>query len=215
MAAYREFGSALPRKTTGAGAEAGVEVAASFETPVGFVPSGLQQQRLAQQAPRERFSPRRPCPFCPVENLACVPFDGVGETVTVEVVLPDAMMDVEHAGQHLGRPLIARQSPEFGGETLAPRTGEMPDDGERLVGSSHVVRRAEFCRRDPGLFRVALRCRDVAGLPRGIRPAAQQTCLFGGALDPRLSYVEMRDRPISAMTHQPRVGNLALNASDP
>ncbi len=76
-----------------------MQLAAPFETARGLVPVGVQQQRLTEQAPRERLRASGLRLLGERQGLARVVLDVAGEPVAIEVILADAVVNVEDAGE--------------------------------------------------------------------------------------------------------------------
>jgi hypothetical protein len=123
-----QLGAPLPRQGARPGPEGIVQHAAPLQAPVALLPATLQQQRFAQQAPGERLGPDRPRPLRLVEDPPRVSFDGFEQAVAVEVILTDAVMDVEDPGQ-LAFPPGGGQPLQLGLQPRSPFPFEMRHDG--------------------------------------------------------------------------------------
>src|SRR5262249_42395529 len=114
-----------------------VQVAAPLEAAGRFLPACLQQERLAKQAPGERLRPHRLPLLGQRQHVPRVLLDAVEEAVAVEVVLADAVVDVEDAG---GRGVgVALKALELELEAALPVAAEVRDDCERLLGGGEIV----------------------------------------------------------------------------
>src|SRR6266581_439846 len=90
-----QLAQSLPGQRAGTGSQLGVDLAGALQAGGGLVPPPPQQQRLAQQAPRERLGPPGPGPGGQLERPPRVFLDPPEQLVSVQVVLPDAVVDVE------------------------------------------------------------------------------------------------------------------------
>src|ERR687888_855998 len=137
--ADRGLGAPLPRKGAGAGPEAGMQFAAARQAAGRLVPPRVQQRGLSHQAPREGLCAGAPRLFCSGDQAARVILDGLGQAVPVEVVLPDAVMDVEHTRQPSVICIFGGEALQLGSEALAPLAGDVRDDRERLMRGGDIL----------------------------------------------------------------------------
>ena len=158
-------------------AERHVQPAAALEAAVGLLPPGLEEQRLAQQAPGEGLRTHHSLRFGQVEHSSGVVLDRVVEPVAIQVVLADAVVQVGDAGE--GRPGVgASESGDLLEESLPPAPLEVGDDRARLMRGGDVVLGAVALRRRERLLRESLRRGEVAGLPGEVRAGPGQAgCL--------------------------------------
>src|SRR5262249_11346628 len=160
-----ELGEALPRERARPRAERAVEVAAPLEAAAGLVPARLQEQRLAEQAPRERLGPHRARLLGELERAPRVVLDARGAAVAVEVQLADAVVDAEHARDGRRRGGVGPEPLDLRADALAPVAAEVRDDRERLARRGDVVRVAGALRQVPRLLGVGPGAVDLAALP--------------------------------------------------
>jgi hypothetical protein len=151
-----------------------VQVAAAFEAAGRLVPARAKQQRLAQQAPGERL-----CTNCfgllgERERAACVILDVVGQAVAVQVVLADAVVDVEHARDLSASLALGREPLDLELESLPPIPAQMRDNRECLLCGGDVVRIAVSLRELARLLRESLRRVEVAPVPGLVRSQARK-----------------------------------------
>jgi hypothetical protein len=102
-----------------------VQLTASLEATGRLVPTCAQQERLAEQTPCERLRAHRFGLLGERQRLARIAFDVCCQPVAVQVVLADAVMDVEHTRERRGPLTLVGQPFDLEVETPAPVSSEM------------------------------------------------------------------------------------------
>jgi hypothetical protein len=166
--ADKELGESLPRKGARAFPQRGVQLPAPLETSLRLLVSSLQQQGLSQQAPGEGLCANGSELPRAIERLTGVVFDALPETVAVEVVLADPVMDVEDAGKRCVRVGQTSQPIDLLAHSSRPRATEVTHDSERFVGSRDIVGVSSFGQVDR-LSSEPIRGDQVSSLPGDVR----------------------------------------------
>ena len=192
-AACGDLGESLPRQAAGAAPELGVDVGAARQTRFGLVEAVAEHQRLSEQAPRERL--RSACRLAArdLEHVAGVVLDTAAEVVAVEVVLADAVMDVEHPGQLrvVGR---RTEAIDLEQQPFPPGPAVVAHDGDRLVRRGDVVGTTEPLRESAAGLGLHHRGVWRAGLAQPVRTGGQHAdplAVVGPPCEGRLGGVEV------------------------
>ena len=183
-----------------------------LQTGIRLVPAALQQERFAEQAPREGL-----CTACPVggrqvQRSAGVVLHAVGQSIPVEVVLPDAAVDLRHGGQPRVRLDPDLEPLDLGVNSLPPGAPDVQHDGQRLVRECQGVGGAARPRH-PQCGLGGVLCRHVsAGLTEPGGFDGETSCQFvaGGLRCQRLGGVQVPRGRLWMLVGEPCLGRLPV-----